>query len=136
MLFIEHEKGSHLFTNFLSLICTNILLYGEYSFDVDHKTYIQSDTYVKQNVRSFHGYSLVNNGLQNLKTNKAPLSKGMEQKIIEKHNVIGFLPQILVCTLLSLQTNGVNENRKANSIPSKHLTREILHLSIYKCERQ
>ena len=41
---------------------------GKYSFDVDHATYIQSDIHMsKQNVRSFHGCSLVNNGLQNLK---------------------------------------------------------------------
>ena len=43
------------------------------------------------NVRSFYGYTLVNNGLQNLKTNKGPLSIGMKQKIIEKHYIIGYL---------------------------------------------
>ena len=42
------------------------------------------------NSRSFHGYTLVNNGLPSSRTNKGPLSIDMEHKIIAKHNVIGF----------------------------------------------
>ena len=65
--------------------------HGKYSFDVDRMFEIIHMPNKMYNVRSFHGYTLVNNGLQNLKTNKGPLSIGMKQKIIEKHYVIGFL---------------------------------------------
>ena len=37
------------------------------------------------NSRSFHGYTQVNNGLSNSRTNKGPLSIDMEVKIIAKH---------------------------------------------------